>query len=292
MFDSEHKEMKYLDYIESRKHGSFDFPFAFYNVNTHHPRYQMLHHWHPEFELIHILEGTLILQLDGCEITATAGDSFFITGGMVHSGIPKSCHYQCIVFDMDFFLREQKRGYQDLISLIYRSRIPECYFPRKMKEINNLVTSALSALISKQPGYELIVQGCFYQLLGTILQKNLFQKTEKLPDHLKQIKQFKTVISIIQKQYHENITLADMAASIHMNPNYFCRFFKSIAHQTPVQYLNFYRIESACEKISSSDKSMTEIALECGFNDISYFVKVFKRYKLVTPTEYLRQLPG
>ena len=284
--------MNYLDYKERRQHGNFEFPFAFYNVTAHHPRYHMLHHWHPEFELIRIIDGTFIMQLDGIEFTAQAGDSFLITGGVVHSGIPKSCHYECIVFDMDFFLREQRNSYKDLLSIVYREQILTCYYPRRMDEENNLFTKIFLTLAEKKPGFELLVQGYFYQFLGLAFQKNLFQKNKKLPDHLRKIKLFKIVISMIQQRYTENLTLVDMAASIHMNPNYFCRFFKDITHQTPVQYLNFYRVESACEKLAVSEKSVTEVALECGFNDVSYFVKVFKRYKNITPTEYLRRLPS
>lgn len=66
--------MKYIKYKESRKHGSFDFPFAFYSVTHQHPRYHMLHHWHPEFELLRVVSGSLILQVDGLEITGNAGD--------------------------------------------------------------------------------------------------------------------------------------------------------------------------------------------------------------------------
>jgi len=282
--------MKYLDYQESRKHGSFDFPFAFYSVTPNHPRYHMLHHWHPEFELIHIIDGFFDMQLDGATFTGHPGDSFLITGGVIHSGIPHSCHYQCLVFDMNFFLKEQRNNYDDLLSIIYQNHILDCWYPAAMKDENKIFSIIFEAASTKAVGYELIVQGCFYYFLGLAFQKRLFRESKKLPDHLNKIKQFKTVISMIQQHYSEDITLNDMARSLHMNPNYFCRFFKELTSQTPNQYLNYYRIESACEKLAVSDKSITEIALECGFNDVSYFVKVFKRYKGITPSNY-RHLP-
>jgi len=285
------REMKYLDYKESRKHGSFEFPFAFYNVTPHHPRYHMLHHWHPEFELIRILEGTFIMQLDGVQLTGQSGDSFLITGGVVHSGIPQFCHYECIVFDMNFFLKEQHNNYQKLSAIVCHDQILNCHYQAAMKLENQLFSNIIEALSSRAPGFELVIQGNLYHFLGLAIRKNLFQQTKKLPDHLRKTKQFKSVISMIQQHYSENITLIDMAEKVHMNPNYFCRFFKEITRQTPIQYLNYYRIESACEKLSASDKSITEVALECGFNDVSYFVKVFKKYKGMTPTEYSRRRP-
>lgn len=283
--------MKYLDYKESRTHGSFEFPFAFYNVTSTHPRYQMIHHWHPEFELIRILKGSLTMQLNGLTTVAIPGDSFFITGGVVHSGVPHNCHYECIVFSMDFFLKEQRCCYMDLLSILHHNLILQHYYPSTQLEENSIFTNIFNAISNKAPGYELIVQGNFYHIFGLALQKNLFQKTARPFEQVKKIKQLETVLSMIQQHYSENITLADMAKSVHMNPNYFCRFFNEIVHQTPIQYLNQYRIECACEKLAASGKSITEVALECGFNDVSYFIKVFKRIKGDTPAVYYKKRP-
>lgn len=85
----------------------------------------------------------------------------------------------------------------------------------------------------------------------------------------------------------ENISLEDMAKTIRMNEKYFCKFFKDITKKTPMEYLNHYRIECACEKIKFFDSSITDVAYDCGFNDTSYFTKVFKKYNSgMTPREY------
>jgi len=282
--------MRYVEYKEHRKHGSFDFPFAFYNVARNHPRYHMLHHWHPEFELIRVLSGSLVMQLDGGEITGHVGDCFLITGGMVHSCIPDDCHYECIVFDMTFFVKEHSTSSQKLFDIAYQNKILNYYYPASMTEEIAVFNNIFDTIATRDLGFELIVQGDFYRFFGLAFQKNLFNKNEKLPDHLRKMKQFKSAISMIQQRYSEDITLDDIAESVHMNPNYFCRFFKGFVHQTPVQYLNYYRIESSCEKLASTSLSITEVAFACGFNDVSYFIKVFKKYKGLTPTDYARNL--
>ena len=71
-----------------------------------------------------------------------------------------------------------------------------------------------------------------------------------------------------------------------MSPKYFCRFFRTITQQTPMDYVNYYRIERAARLLSSADWSVTAVGLECGFNDSSYFVKAFKKYKGITPKQY------
>ncbi len=71
-----------------------------------------------------------------------------------------------------------------------------------------------------------------------------------------------------------------------MSPKYFCHFFKQMTQYTPIEYLNRRRIEAACYRILSGWQSMTELTYECGFSDLSYFIRVFKRIVGVTPKQY------
>lgn len=74
-----------------------------------------------------------------------------------------------------------------------------------------------------------------------------------------------------------------------MSPKYFCRIFRTVIHRTPIDYLNYYRIEKACYLLETEDLSITEVAYHCGFNDSSYFIRCFKKYKQITPTKYLKK---
>ena len=56
-----------------------------------------------------------------------------------------------------------------------------------------------------------------------------------------------------------------------------------MTHQTPMDYLNRQRIEQSCYELSTTDDSITEIAYRNGFNDLSYFIRTFKKYKGITP---------
>ena len=58
---------------------------------------------------------------------------------------------------------------------------------------------------------------------------------------------------------------------------------------TPVKYLLTYRIERAARKLLSTDESITQIAYDCGFNDLSYFIKTFKDIKKITPKNYRKK---
>ena len=281
--------MRYIDLKETQSHGTIGFPFAHYDVNYKHPRYQMLHHWHPEFEIVRILSGELYLQVDDAEFLGKTGDSFFIPGGMIHSAVPNHCHYECIVFNMEFFLKEKRADYKYLLSFIQYQRILQIHYQADAyPEVHRLFERLSEELSAKMEGYELSVQGALFYFLGYAVQKKLYTQPQIIPENLKKMQLFKKALSFIHLHYSEDITLQDMADSVPLNPHYFCRFFREITHKTPMQYLNYYRIESACEKLFSADKSITDIAMECGFNDASYFIHVFKKFKGKTPTEYLK----
>ena len=84
------------------------------------------------------------------------------------------------------------------------------------------------------------------------------------------------------------LTLEEISGSVNMSPKYFCRFFHEMTHRTPIDYLNYYRIERACYQLITTNLSITEIAYASGFNDLSYFIKTFKKYKGTTPKKYLK----
>lgn len=85
------------------------------------------------------------------------------------------------------------------------------------------------------------------------------------------------------------LTLGNLAEAADMSPKYFCRFFSEMTGKTPIEYLNYYRIECAAEQLLYTDDLVTDIALNCGYNDLSYFVKTFKKYKSQTPNNSEKQ---
>lgn len=144
---------------------------------------------------------------------------------------------------------------------------------------------------SKRIGYEFITQGSLYHLLGIILEYELYINkniyTKKNQDRVLQLKK---VLSLIEEEYSNPISLEYLSRTACMTPKYFCKFFYEMTNKTPIEYLNYYRIESACEQLITTDLPITEIALNCGFNDVSYFIKTFKKYKGTTPKKYLKYL--
>lgn len=283
--------MRYIEHHEKRVHGTQSFPFAFYHVNSSHPRYVMAYYWHSESELIRVLSGTLAVTLEEEEIHLKAGDSLYIPSGMLHGGIPKDCNYECLVFDMTSLLTQMHMGREVLQPLIQDKISIQRYFPAKCIGIKRSVEMIFRAMEGRGEGFQLRVLGGFYCFLGEIFKEKYYSKTEEDSDlHKKRIQQYKDVLTYIASHYAEKITLEDMAACVHLNSRYFCRIFRELTHQSPMEYLNSYRIEAACEQLSYTDKSITEVAFDCGYRDAGYFVKVFKKIKGMTPSQYLHNI--
>lgn len=280
--------MKYLDYQERRKQGTFDFPIAFYHVEQTHPRYRMPYHWHTECEIIRILKGCFPLTINNRLYHLQTGSLVFIQDGMLHGGIPEDCVYECLVFDMKLLLKDNHICKKQIEAIMNHEMLIHQELPGDDLSLIQITSDLFSAMCKKDPGYEFIVQGSLYLLIGFILQKELYSFRSSQEQQISyRLKQLKHVFRYIEDHYTEKVTLEDLAAIAGMNPKYFCRFFGQITQRTPIDYLNYYRIECAKEQLSTTDATITEIALNCGFNDISYFIKTFKKYMGITPKQYI-----
>ncbi len=284
--------MKYLDYKEQRQQGTLEFPLAFYHMKPGDLRYQMTYHWHPECEIILILEGSFRLTLDGQIYQAQQGNIFFVPAGVLHGGIPENCIYECIVFDLKLLIG----GNQISNKWLKRIMKEEILLPLILSDIDIRIDRTITALFDwgkkQERGYEFMLQGCLYQLMGIVYELGCYSEQNDIrKDTGRYIDRLKDVIIYIENNYTEAITLDSMAKTADLNPRYFCRFFKKLTNRSPIEYLNYYRIECACSQLKERELTITEIAHNCGFNDSSYFIKVFHNIKGITPRQY-RALDG
>ena len=281
--------MRFFDYKEDKQHGTFDFPIEFYHVTPDHSRYNMPYHWHTEYEIIRILKGEFLLVIDDEKVLANQGDIIFLHDGVFHGGTPNDCIYECIVFDMKLLLNENNICTKQIQDIINHKKLIMNKLPNNNDKLNTCCNYLFESMKSKKTGYEFITQGSLYHILGIIFEKELYNTQKIVTKKSKErILQFKNVISLIESEYANPLTLDDLSKACCMTPKYFCRFFFEMTNKTPIEYLNYYRIESACEKLLTTDFPITEVALNCGFNDVSYFIKTFKKYKGLTPKQYLK----
>lgn len=282
--------MHYINYHESKQRGTLDFPIEFYHVTPSHPQYHMSIHWHMEFELIRVLEGNLLLTIDEQERNIAKNSTVFIPSGALHSAIPEeSCVYDCVVFDPNMLMNKSDSCCKLIRKIVNHEMEIESFYNGNYNDIHQIVWAMFDAIASKDDGYELIVQGALYQFFGTAISKHYCPEVAThTPRDLKRIAQIKQALEFIEASYTSAITLQDISNSVQMSPKYFCRFFREMIHCTPIDYLNSYRVERACYLLLTTNQTITEVAYNTGFNDLSYFIKTFKKYKGTTPKQYLK----
>ena len=283
--------MNSLTFHESEQHGTPDFPVEYFYLDSTHPRYNMPFHWHKEWEIIHVLEGTFTAHADDSVFIARPGDTVLIRDGMLHGGTPDNCVYECFLFDLHGLFRNLDMV-KKYLRPVYRQQIlPEIFYPAtqvpQVKDMIRNLTHAYNAGSNQQNPLELIVISCISQLFAFILQNGFYTDSPvDLAERPHKIDLIKSVLEYTELHYASPITLNDLANVAGMNPKYFCRFFRSITHQTPIEYVNMYRIEKAAQMLHSTRLPITDICMECGFNDSSNFIKVFRKYKGMTPMQY------
>ena len=96
------------------------------------------------------------------------------------------------------------------------------------------------------------------------------------------------VLSYVNENYNENISLEKASAMLGFEQSYFCRIFKAATGATFTEYLNFVRICKAEKLLAKTSLCILDIALEVGFSSVSYFIRVFKKYKNCSPSHYRR----
>lgn len=275
--------MNYSELYENKRRGSFDFPIELYYVDENSPRYHMPLHWHLEYELITILSGSFELSLDGRSVRLQEGDCVWIGDGVVHGGTPEECIYECVVFDLGTLLHDTPVCSRSAAEFLASSN----GFTTIMKKgtaCASLADKIFEAMEKEQRGYEWTTVGLMWQLMGTLLSTN--ESHSLVIQDRSHINRLKNVLTYIRDNYSSPIELEELARVAGMSPKYFCRAFSQVTGRTPISYLNYYRIETAGERLLMTNESITDISFACGFNDASYFSKMFLKEKGITPSKF------
>lgn len=251
-------------------------------------------HWHEEYEFLVITNGTGTASLNTRTTHIAAGDVLFINAGMVHSFRGEE-NDPLGFFALDFG-RELLSSYgNDDIQQKYISRqangelIFRDHFRREdpiwesihtpLEEIHVLCTQNMEE-------NELLIKSDLLRIWHYLCrdsESTAFSLKKKDDEKVLLIKQ---ILQYIQGNYAQNLTLSGLAEQFHMSEGQFCRFFKSQIRMTAIEYLNYYRIGVACDRLKEGPAPISDIALECGYNNISYFNRTFRRYMHCTPGEY------
>ena len=276
---------------ENVKRGELEFPLSLYLVENG-SGLILPYHWHDEFEIYHLARGIADVRIGDLTYRLESGDSLLINGGEIHSAVnagTSDCLYYSIVFNLSMFNSIVTDSSQRLMNDLSISKLFVRHQPPKQecrKKIDLLIEEMIQKLLERPRGYEMYVKGSLYIIFSLLDQNNLIIKnTEKNNRAVNYETIIKKSIDYISSHYQSTIYLDDLANLVQMSKYAFCRCFKQYTGVSPIEYTNIFRINTAYNLLLNSEQNVTDAAMNCGFDNMSYFTKTFKKYKNITPSQ-------
>lgn len=260
-------------------------------------------HWHEEMEINLVKSGTAEFKIGDEKVVLEEGQAIALNCNVFHSIQPLSgnnCVLVSLLFHPYILFKDHTTALANsyLNPIINDAEHRYVIFDRKDiwgRNALSYLNDILDANFSKEFGFELTTKAYLCHLWVHFLKKYnsntvIYTPVPKKPQILSADEaRIKDAILFIQQHFSESITLDDIAASIHVSKSECCRCFKRAVNVTPFEYLMRYRILQAADTILQNDRettSISQLANAVGFNNTSYFNKLFKKYFDCTPTEF------
>ena len=291
--------MQRENFKERTKHGTAELPIGVHHLSFPEGTDNLFYlHWHSELEFFVLTEGAIIFTIENTSYELEPGDCVFINPNLCHSAKTISgaaCSFFAIDFLPQFFQEDLSdrfarnyllpimSGQLVIPSLIKHESVPAALWQSQV--VHYLEDMSLCP-DDNPASYELLLKssllGIWHLLFSYAIKK---QKKENSAE-TSQIIRLKPVLQFIHANYSEEITLSELAALLPMSEGQFCRVFKNAMKCSPVQYLMRYRIIQSCHFLLDAEKKISEIANLSGFNNVSYYNKLFLQIIGCTPGQY------
>lgn len=285
-------ETQYEKRREEKHHADSRFPFNIYLCSIPQDFRMVPVHWHEEMELISVKKGSGQVILDLQPYPVEAGDLVVVFPGKLHGIRQKpgcAMEYENIIFRLDMLIPAlPDRCSTEYLLPLLAGQGPGSYvcscgqpeFPAVQELIGRL--DQLSG--SRPAGYELAVKGLFFALLFLILHGRQSDGGKGAEGRFQG--KMKLVLKEVENRYDEPLTVKEMADMCGYSASHFMKFFRQQMGTSFVEYLNDYRLLMAARMLISTEETVTEIARLSGFDQPSYFNRLFRRKYGMTPSQY------
>lgn len=256
------------------KHTAYD---SFKMAIIHHPLGEDDPiHWHENIEILYFFEGAAVVLNGSEEIRADKGDVIVVNSKDIHSVKRRisAVSYCCLIIDCNFC---KSMGFD----------INNNYFCKKIKDekINAIFENMLA---EKENQNKYWFESLRIGVLSVLL--SLFREyiTDDYIDSRSspKVKIAKTVLRYLREHFKEPVSIEDIENNCDYTRYYISRVFKEITGATIMTYLNDLRIKEAKSMLAKTDFDINKISNECGFDNQSYFGKVFKKRVGCSPLEF------
>lgn len=239
-------------------------------------------HFHQDIELIYVLEGSVAVSINEERWDLKKGDIILINANKIHKLKGNEVTLLCKIYIDYFFVSEILQ--KDYIIFWCNTLIEN---DKQYDKLKNIINSMLREGVSQHSQNSFLQKSLQYSLLECLSKEFLVQTSDQWAES--EEKKIGQVLEYINFNYNRTITLSEVATKLYMSDSSFSRFFKKSVGINFVEYINNVRLTRAVELLLYSDKSITTIALECGFSNPSAFNKIFKEYYKVSPTTYKKE---
>jgi AraC-like DNA-binding protein len=282
---------------ENVRHGTPDFPVGFYRTATPQDFQDMPFHWHEEMEFT-LVQGSLSYSIDLTTLEVEEGDLLLIPSDTLHSAHQirdREAVTKAVVFHLSTvglgvgdacdqrFIRPLREGRLTLPPVVRKG---DPYYGELLECFHRLWECREDTL----PYRELVFRAWAFRLIH-LLWQCVGEAGEPLPKRISHPyeEKLKLALAYMQEHYAESITVGELADLCGFSQVHFMNVFKEAIGATCIQYLIEYRLAQAAARLQESDEPVTQIALDTGFQNISYFNRTFKTHYHVTPTAYRRK---
>ncbi len=251
-------------------------------------------HWHEHFEITYVVEGAIDVECEGHLVRTGAGEIITVNPNELHccSHIQVPLRLYCIIFNVELL----KSGFLDISESRYMQSIlrKEILFKNSLGQNEQLaghIVKAVNEMKEEKSGYELAIKGNIMEILVILLRQYMVRvlTNSEFEMKIKNNSRINNVVDYINHHYMEDLTMEQIADVAYISKFYLCKIFKKTLDQTVMEYLHEVRICHAKELLKETDMSIGEVAFAVGFNDFSYFSRVYKRKTGVSPSKTKKQ---
>lgn len=253
-------------------------------------------HWHDEMEIIHVTEGRMIVSIQNEEMLISEGDMVFIQPQLVHSirqNDNDSAKYFNILFRFSLLeTNERDLCYEKYFLPIYSSRLMVPKYISKNDPINEKITPFVRQLTDlrkhSEEGIELLIKSCLFGIMHYICTESKPRNAQdNYIDNL--YTRLKRSLELVENRYDENLTVEEAAKICNFSASHFSKMFRQLTGTSFTQYLKNYRLEIASKKLRQKSMTVSRAAIECGFNNLSYFTRAFRCKYGITPYSFKKE---
>lgn len=276
---------------EKRRHSSLLVPFSCYRCKI--PDYfaNVPLHWHGEFELSLMREGSLEYICGDDKFLASGGDIVIVAPNILHAIYPHGGEvqrYDTVVFSAEMLgLSDNDRSAAECIRPLANGGFTALHITPAHTYYNELTITAdniISCAIGNTPQLDMLMKSELLRLFWLLRDNG--DIGARSPAETGKSEMIRPALEYIAENFSENITIEQLAETVHLSKSYFMNRFRETAGVSAVEYLNQFRIRAACSALLESSVTVSEISFECGFRNLSNFNRQFRRLMGCTPNEY------